>query len=235
MRMAPPAATIHGMPHESATAVEVFANLQSFFAFLAFVVPGFLSLRAYDVVRGGDARKINEAFVDVIIYSFATDLIWTPALLIVLGWTPSVGRTIALTAIGLCGFVFTPIALGTGWFCWQTRLAKRGVIADPQRKPWDVFFYTASREKLDLAVLLTLPDGRKLGGRYRASSFASHYPADEQLHVGETWIVDQQTGAFLAPVAGSKGFIVDKKDLLSVEFIEWNAMSLASKPAERPV
>jgi len=211
------------------TALGIFTHVETFLAFLVFIVPGFISLRTYEARRGGEGRKVNDAIVDVVIYSFATDIVWIPVWGVVAALPPSTGRVIALIVVAVLGFIATPVALALGWYRLQTRLAKEGVVADPTAKPWDKFFNAIARERLDIGVILTLPDGRKLGGRHIPPGFASHYPADEQLHVGETWILDQETGAFLERVKGSKGFIIDKKDLLSVEFVEWNTVEPPEK------
>jgi hypothetical protein len=66
-------------------------------------------------------------------------------------------------------------------------------------------FATIREKNLILGLIITLPDGRKLGGRYVNYGFASHFPADEQLHVGEAWEIDRETGAFIRPAIGSYG------------------------------
>jgi len=217
------------MSAELNTALNILTHIETFLAFLVFIVPGFISLRTYEARRGGEGRKINDAIVDVVIYSFATDIVWIPIWYAVGTLPPSTERVVAFIIVAILGFIATPMGLAVGWYEAQTRLARGGIVADPTAKPWDKFFNAIARERLDIGLILTLPDGRKLGGRHIPPGFASHYPAEEQLHVGETWILDQETGAFLERVKGSKGFIIDKKDLLSIEFVEWSTVEPPEK------
>jgi hypothetical protein len=207
----------------------VFQHIESFLAFLFFIAPGFISLRAYEMRRTGEGRRVNEALVDVVVYSFVSDILWIPVFEAV-SYVPNLlVRTIGFVLSAL-GFLVTAIYVGRGWYSVQAKLARSGAIADPIAKPWDKFFGGVGREK-QLGIVLTLPDGRKLGGRY-GPGFASSYPADEQLHVGETWRIGQTSGIFEERVEGSLGFIIDMKDVLTVEFFDWAEVERTSRNTE---
>ena len=204
------------MEAKDATSIlDVLTNVQTLIAFITFIVPGFISLRVYEALRGGERRNVNDAIIDVVVYSFATDIVWVPLVAhlvgIWVGW---------FVAVSLLGFVLFPGLLAVVWYSVQGRLAKGGVIADPTPKPWDKFFLRVAKEGLQLGVIVTLTDGRKIGGRYVDPGFVSSYPADEQIHVGETWLLDVD-GAFVQRIAGSYGFLVDKKDCTTIEFFDW--------------
>ncbi|MEA2665396.1 MAG: hypothetical protein QOI11_2340 [Candidatus Eremiobacteraeota bacterium] len=49
--------------------VGLFTHVETILAFMVFMLPGFLSLRAYEAARGGEGRKMSESLVDVAIYS----------------------------------------------------------------------------------------------------------------------------------------------------------------------
>jgi len=212
------------MDNPAQTMVDLLTRGETIVAFLIFIVPGFISLRTYEVIRGGEPRKINESLIDVVIYSFATDVLW--AALFYLGSIilPSQAQAVASVLALPIALIATPIVLAWAWWKLQRRLARSGAIADPTAKPWDKIFNRVVSEKRDVGLILTLPDGRKLGGRYVDPGFASSYPADEQLLVGETWKLNQETGAFEARVVGTYGFLIDKKDVLTIEFVDWPAV-----------
>ncbi len=196
----------------------VFQHFESFLAFVCLIIPGFISLRAYEMRRAGEGRKVNEALVDVVVYSFVTDLVWIPIFEAVT-YIPSVFGMACALVVSALGFVATAIFVGRGWYSLQVKLATSGAVVDPIAKPWDKFFSGVGRQR-QIGIVLTLPDGRKLGGRY-APGFASSYPADEQLHIGETWRIGQETGAFEERVEGTLGFIINMKDVLTLEFFDW--------------
>jgi hypothetical protein len=105
-----------GLVKESDAVIGVLTHVETLIAFVVFLVPGFLSVRAYEARRGGDGRKINEALVDVVIYSFATDIIWVPLIYLALQIEPLVPRVIVTVVALALGFVVTPLALGVGWY-----------------------------------------------------------------------------------------------------------------------
>lgn len=166
---------------DTASILDVLAHVTTIIAFLVFIVPGFLSLRAFEAKHGGVSRKISEWLVDVVIFSFATDIVAVPIVYLTLQLDSLPLRVATSVVASVLGFIVLPIWLGIAWHHIQMRLAKDGHLADPTAKPWDKMFARIREEKLDVGIIITLPDGRKLGGRYIPPGFASHYPADEQL------------------------------------------------------
>jgi hypothetical protein len=198
------------------------ATIGQALGFAALVVPGLLSLRMYEAKRGGEGRKANDVLIDIIGYSFATDLIAFALLSAVQAIPPSPGQVALRVIVALGAFLIIPVLLGWAWYELQAWMAKVGVVADPVQKPWDKMFRRILAERKDLGIIATLSDGRRVGGRFVDPGYASSAPAPEQLMVGEAWLIDENTGRFAKPVAGSFGLLIDKSDAAVVEFIEWH-------------
>ena len=197
------------------------ATIAEILAFAALVLPGLVALRAYEAKRGGEPRKSNEALVDIVGYSLIADVIGE-ALLAVASIVPQPYRGLVYGLDIMTTFVLVPIALGWGWYALQRYLVRAGYVADPIEKPWDKTFQRIAEERLDLAAVLTLRDGRRIAGRLANPANVSTYPAAEQLMLGELWRLDQERGVFVERVRGSWGALVDKADCESIEFIYWS-------------
>jgi hypothetical protein len=61
--------------------------------------------------------------------------------------------------------------------------------------------------------------GASIGGKYGKNSFASSYPAEEQIYLEEVWQIDQMTGKFLSQVPRTHGLIISRKDYVFIEFL----------------
>lgn len=205
------------------TLIAILTNVATLLAFVVFIVPGFVSLRTYELLRGGAGRKINEAIVDVVVYSLVTDVVALPLLLLTALIPNVVVRIIASAVAALASLVGLPILLGRSWFRLQQHLSRSGIIGHPSYKPWDEIFTRIVREKREVGVILTLPDGRKFGGKYVDPGFASEYPADEQLLLGESWSIDQETGRFVERAAGELRPAYRQKGRPDRRFVEWSA------------
>ena len=88
-------------------------------------------------------------------------------------------------------------------------------IINPIPKPWDYVF--GKRESY--WIIVHFKDGKKIGGRYDTNSFASSYPAEEQIYIEEVWNIDKE-GRFKDKVDRSKGVIISKSDVSAIEFFE---------------
>jgi Family of unknown function (DUF6338) len=200
------------------------ATIAEILAFAALVLPGLVALRAYEAKRGGEPRKTNEALVDILGYSLVADFVGE-AVLAAANVFPRPYRIPVYVVDVVVTFVLVPIALGWGWYQLQEFMARTGYVVDPIKKPWDRVFGRIAKERLDLAAVITLHDGRRVAGRLADPAYASQYPASEQLMLGEIWRLDQERGMFIERVRGSWGMLVDKADCETIEFVRWSEIA----------
>jgi hypothetical protein len=199
------------------------ATVPQMLALAALIIPGLLSLRVYEAKRGGEGRKANDVLIDIAAYSFVTDIVGF-SLLSVTNLLPHSPQHVALRAlIFVLAFVGFPILLGWGWYETQAWMVRVGFVADPVQKPWDKVFRRIAREKLNLVAIVTLRDGRRVASRLLDPAYASTYPADEQILLGEMWNLDEE-GRLVAPYSGSYGMLIDKADIETLEFLEWSSV-----------
>jgi hypothetical protein len=197
-------------------------TVEQVLAFAALVVPGFISLRVYEMKRGGDSRKANESLVDVIVYSCATDVVAFGALALVSRFVPAQTQTAAKLIVAVAGFIVVPVVLALVWFDFRERMVHCGIVPDSASNPWDALFQRAAKERVELAVLLTMRDGRKIGARLRdPAQIASRSGADDVL-LDEVWTIDQDRATFVEAVPGSFGMLVHKADCETIEFLRWS-------------
>jgi hypothetical protein len=207
-------------------ALKTLVNVTTLLAFLLLIVPGTISLRAYDRLRSRRSRKINESFIDIVIASFINDAIWVLVFQPVKadvqrGTIPS--PQLALTIV--LAFLISPIVLAGIYAFVEDLLSKIGFVSDAEPRPWDKWFKTVKRERRELAIILVMKsDHRAIGGRYVPPGFASSEPAEEAIHIGEVWEMDQEDGSFLRAVDGSLGIFVQMSDVETIEFLEWSAV-----------
>jgi hypothetical protein len=206
--------------------IPILTNVATLVAFLVFIVPGFASLRTYEALRGGERQPAKDAIIDIVILGFFSDIVAVPILLActLIANAPLRIATICSMAVLTLGGL--PVLIGVSWYQLHKRLARAGAVAHPTLKPWDDIFTRIVRDKLQIGVILSLHDGRKLGGRYVDPGFASEYPADEQILIGESWEIDQDTGKFKQKADGTFGLLIDKRDVLTVELVYWESVEL---------
>jgi hypothetical protein len=187
-------------------------------AFAVLILPGFISLRVYDMRRGGEGRKINDVLLDVIVYSFATDLVAFVALAIVSAVVPGPLQSLVKGLVALAVLIIVPVCFAVLWFALQQALIRSGVFPDTLTKPWNRMVDRIARERLDVGVILTLRDGRTIGAKMGAPrAFASD---DDDLLLGEVWTIAADRATFVQASPGSCGIIVSRADCQTIEFVE---------------
>jgi len=200
---------------ESATGkfkMNVFNN-SNLFLFIIFFVPGFVSITIHDLLIASEKRDFSKSVLEVIAFSAFNLALLSWLIFLLLHFKIYENHPFIFSGLVLLIIFFFPAlwtliyikAINSSW------LAKR--IVHPIKRPWDWFF--SKRESCWMIV--TLKDGRKIGGVFSDKSYASSFPLPEQIYLETIWNLDQD-GRFVTPVERSKGVIILNEGISTVEF-----------------
>lgn len=187
-------------------------EVDKFILFLAFVIPGFISIKAYQLIFPGTERATSDQLIDAIAYSSINyAILILPILGIERG---SLKTSCPLFYYIFYGFVFilAPIIWVLIWKYLRTRDFFQRNAPHPTAKPWDYVF----SQRKPYWVKVTLKDGNIIAGRYADKSFASSAPAEEQIYLEETWIINEN-GAFERKKNNTAGTIILSSEISHIE------------------
>lgn len=183
--------------------------------FLAFVIPGFLSLKTYAVLGLRAPRDSSQQLVDAIAFSCINYalLAWPILLVEASAWrSEHPRRYLAFYAFVV---LVAPILWGFLWMAARKTSLVQKFLPHPIEKPWDFVFSQRKR----FWVIATLRDGRKIAGKYADRSFSSAAPAPEQLYLEEAWKFNEG-GGFERPYTDTAGVLILGADIASIDFFE---------------
>lgn len=187
------------------------------FGTLVLLLPGFVAFKVDQLVRPQTVRSAFDSILEIVIYSVINDALWFPVFNVVDLKVLPTSFWSWLLLVAILGV--SPAILAMLYAIIVQKLSEIGWVQSPLPRPWDhVFSRVALKETL--GVILTLRDNRRIAGLYVKPRFASSYPADEQVLLGQVWHLDD-TGQFSQPVEGSRGLLIDKADILTLEFFKW--------------
>ncbi len=181
--------------------------------FIAFVVPGFISLKAYELLVPRVAKDSAQQLIDAVAYSSINYaiLLW-PIYEIE---THAIRSTCPSAYVAF--YVFVLLVAPISWACLLRWLRStqfvQNTLPHPTEKPWD---YVFSKRK-PYWVIVSLKDGKKIGGRFDSQSFASSAPAVEQLYLEQCWEVNEDGGLERKRV-DTGGILILAADVATVEF-----------------
>lgn len=183
--------------------------------FIAFVIPGFISIKAYQLAFPSKSRAASEQIVDAIAYSCINY-----ALLSWLIFAVEDSRMKeAHPGLYYSFYVFVLFVAPVIWVWIWVRLRKMDVFQKnaphPVSKPWDYVF----SQRKSYWILVYLKNGEKVGGRYSEKSFVSSYPAEEQIYLEETFIV--RDDLLDRPVKHSAGIIIMGSEISRIELFNY--------------
>lgn len=194
--------------------MDVF-DLDKLVLFIAFVIPGFVSLKTYEALGLGPPRETGQQLIDAIAYSCLNYAVLSVAIYSV---EVSGFRSSLPWVYGAFWFFFlfvSPVGLTCAvWMLRHSRLVLN-TLPHPVGKPWDFVF----SKRRPYWIIVKLKDGSQIAGRYDSESFASNSPQPEQIYLEEAWHLNQD-GGFERPRTDTAGIIVVGSEIVAIEFFQ---------------
>lgn len=180
--------------------------------FIAFVVPGFISLKTYELLFPSARKPSAQQLIDAIAYSSINYalLLWP----IYEVEAHGVRTSYPGAYVVFCVFVLLIAPVLWAWIYGKIRATQfsQATLPHPGGKPWDYVF----GQRRGFWIIVSLKDGSRLGGLYDSRSFASSAPAPEQLYLQETWEINAD-GGFERCRTDSAGIIILASDIMTIE------------------
>ena len=182
--------------------------------FIAFVIPGFISMKSYELIFPDIQKDSSKRLIDAITYSSINYalLLWC----IILVENSEYFKIHNILHALFYSFVLfvAPVI----WTCIWGKLRVSQIfqknVPHPTQKPWDHVF----SQRKSYWIKVTLRDGKKIGGLFSSKSFASSAPAEEQIYLEQSWIINEK-GGFERVKNKSAGVMVMSSDISYLEFI----------------
>ncbi len=184
--------------------------------FIAFVIPGFISLKVYELLNPGVQKESSKQIIDAVTYSCVNYAILFAPIVAVENGALGKESPILHSLFFLVVLFLAPIIWALLWQRIRTTKYIQKAIPHPTQKPWDYVFLKGE----PYWVKVILNDGTKIGGKYSSNSFASSAPAGEQIYLEETWIVNDK-GGLERKKKQTAGVIILSKDIAFIELIKY--------------
>lgn len=183
------------------------------FLFIVLVLPGFISIKVYDLIIAGDKRDFSKSIIESVAYStlnFAA-LSWLIIIINAASFAVNHGFIywVSITLI----FIIFP-AVWPFLFVWVShfKVFKKHLLT-PINQPWDIFF--SKREACWVTV--HLKNEKVIRGKYALNSSASAYPKERQIYLEEVW-TKSKSGGFGKKIDRTNGVILFENEISYIEF-----------------
>lgn len=182
---------------------------QTLLVFVILVLPGFISMRVYSLIRPGDQTTLKDSIFEALAYGVMN-----------FGMMFWLFQFAVQSDEVIIQGIFVAISLVVAPILWPFLLdralefaARRGLLHYRYKTAWDDFF---SRRN-SCWLIVHLSDGRRVGGVFANKSYATLYPTPGHLFIEELWEIDQETGEFQGTSPISQGLILKPEDYRFVE------------------
>lgn len=188
-------------------------EIDKVFLFIVIVLPGFISIKVYDLIVAGDKRDFSKSIVESIAYSvlnFAA-LSW---LIIIISSASFSKEHYFLYWISIVLIFIVLPAIWPFLFIWVSdfKVFKKHLL-NPINQPWDKFF----NKRESLWVIVHLKNGKTIRGKFAMNSSASAYPKERQIYLEEVWKPGKD-GGFGKKVSRTEGVILFESEISYIEF-----------------
>lgn len=184
--------------------------------FIFFVIPGFISLKIYELLIPSNKIESSKLLIDAIAYSSINYALLTIPILKIEASTLKETAPMCYYLFYFFVLLIAPILWALIWKWLRTREFFQKNAPHPTLKPWDFVF----AQRKPYWIKITLKDGTKILGKYSDNSFASNYPSDEQIYLEEVWTMNEE-GGFNEVKERTEGVIIISKDISYIELFKF--------------
>lgn len=184
--------------------------------FIAFVIPGFVSLKAYELLIPSIPKESENQLIDAIAYSSLNYALLLWPIYEIETHNVRTGYPTAYIVFYVFVLFVAPVSWAFLFKTVRTTQFFQDALPHPVGKPWDYVF----SQRKPYWVVVTLKNQKQIGGLYSSKSFASSAPADEQIYLEKTWIINND-GGFDREREDSAGVIIMASDIVAVELFNF--------------
>ena len=174
-------------------------TLNNISIFLIFFLPGFISMKVYDLLISTDRLDFSASLFEAIGFSTINFALLSWLIYVNIANQFWVNSPVWFIISILIVFFIFPVILPFFFLKIIESKYFAKYIVNPVLKPWDYVF--GKREVY--WVVVNLKNGIKIGGMYNENSFSSSYPSNEQIYLEQVWKLDSD-GVFLETIERSK-------------------------------
>jgi hypothetical protein len=184
--------------------------------FIWFIIPGFISIKFYQLLFPSIHKNSSELIVDAVCYSCVNYALFS--------WIIFVVEDAKLLQVHpwlyYSSYVFllfiSPLLIVLAWKKIRSSSRFQASMPHPTYKPWDFVF----GQKKSYWAHVHLLDGTIVSGLYHEQSFTSSAPASEQIYLEQVWVVNS-VGVFERMVNNSAGAIISSERINYIELIDY--------------
>ncbi len=185
---------------------------------VAFLIPGFVASKILSMAYSRSAISEGQTILEAITLSCLNYALvsWLLAWAWIQHWYE---QPLLLVAVVFCVLFVTPVAIALILLKlfdtdWGLRLRLAFGMAHPVLKAWDRFF----RKGQNCWVIATLKGGRVFAGYFGENSYASSFPADEDIYLEK--LCQTSNGKIVEVAKLSTGGIIQMKNVETLEFFK---------------
>ena len=190
-------------------------QIDNLLLFIGFVIPGFVSLKTYQLLFPSATRDSSRLLIDAIAYSCVNYAVLFYFIYEVESSDLAKADPRAYVAFYVLVLLIAPVAWALLLRVLRGTQFLQRVFPHPTGKPWDFVF----GQRKSCWMIVALKDGTRVAGKFGPSSFASSAPAAEQLYLEENWVINDD-GGFERPRADTGGILILSSDIVTVELFK---------------
>lgn len=152
--------------------------------FIAFIIPGFVSIKVYELFYPVEYQDSSKKLIDTITYSCINYALLSPLI-----YFAEISNWPSVTYMVLYIFILfiAPILWVLIWGQLRNTEFFQSRMPHPANRAWDFVF----SQRKSYWVIVTLKDGTKLGGWFGCNSFVSCAPYKEQIYLERSWELNE--------------------------------------------
>ena len=177
-----------------------------------FFLPGFIYLKTYGHFIADTKTDFSKDFYEAIGISFINAIIFAYPIYYI--YKNGFLENHAVLHYFIITFIIlvAPIIWALLYYILSKKKWFSNHLIDPQKSTWDKLF----SNKEPYWIIITLKNGKKIGGKYGIHSHTSAYPLPEEIYIQDVWeIIDDK---FVKSIPSNSGALITSNEISTILF-----------------
>jgi hypothetical protein len=178
-----------------------------------FFVPGFIYLKAYRLFIAETNTDFSKDLYEAIGFSFLNAIVFAYPIFLIHKIKLIENHSLLYFLILLLIVILAPLIVAYIFSIISRKKWFGKFMINPTKSAWDSFF--SKRESY--YVIVTLKNGKKIGGKYGINSFSSTFPNPKEIYLEEQWQLNENNG-FDKKEPQTEGILITENEISTIEF-----------------
>ncbi len=188
-------------------------TIENLLLLVTFFIPGFIYLKSYRLLVADTKTDFSKEWYEALGVSIINFILFSYPIYKIFETDVLEEYPLAFFFLFVLMIIVAPVLWAFVFYKISSKKWFSRFLINPTKSAWDSHF--SQRESY--YVIITLKNGKIIGGKYGMNSFSSVFPQKNDIYIEELWKLNNK-GGFKYRIEQTQGILITEGEISTIEF-----------------